>query len=202
MVTWDFSGHLIVASGTGVPPDFSVGTPFHIFLSFDAAAAQIGALPGSGGGMRYSYDPSSLSMDIFAGTTCHPCHPGGAGLIYMRDNYQDSSRGFPDPIDGYTFALLGSDGFDVQITARGPEFLDIINGPGLQENPDPRLAGLSGSQFFAGCSNDRCGNTDIEGHFDSITRVPEPAVPTLLGLGILGMLLVRRRQRTTFRRNS
>jgi hypothetical protein len=197
LVTWRVQGHLTEADGG--PPDFLVNNPFTLLINFDAAASLNGTQVGDTG-FRYSYNANSLSFDLFAGTTCNPCHraatdPGSSGIIFLRDNFS-LAPGFPAPIDGYTFAILDGD-FNFQVIMRGP-ILDIINGPGLTENPDPRLASYDTPGFssvFQICRpTPNCSELEIFGQVESVSRVPEPHTLGLLGLGMLGLAATSRRK--------
>lgn len=144
-------------------------------------------------------------INLFIGTTCtvsSPCHPavsnpGATAYIFLRDGFS-SLPGFPQPIDGYTFGILSAEGLNIQITMRGP-ILDLVNGPGLAESPDPRLAsfGTPGvSPDFQICSPiPSCSAVEIAGTINSVARIREPHVLGLLGVGMLGLAVARRRKR-------
>jgi hypothetical protein len=200
LVSWKLQGHLIGAYGG--PPDIGAGDPFTVLVNFNSAATLLSGQTVNGNtGVRYSYDASSLSFDIFAGTTCHPCHisasdPGSSGIIFVRDGFSLLPNA-PQPIDGYTFNILDDAGVNYSVIMRGP-ILDLVNGTGLPENPDPRLAsyGTPGfvSNFQVCFPVPDCTPLEIDGTIESVARVPEPHTIGLLGMGMLGLAARSRRR--------
>lgn len=196
-VSWEFRGSISQETGAAFA-DFSnlnVGDQFLILLSFDPSAALLQT--DSGGvfspGSRYRYDPSSLSASVTIGNTgpvAYAYDPNVAGsLLYLRDNSGDQVPNGEQVSDGLSFRIALPDRiFD--IIMRGP-VLDIFNGPGLPSTPDPRLAGLSLAVFQMSSLVD---DGYVRGDLSSVQSVPEPGTLTLLGLGLAGLGLTRRRK--------
>ena len=114
---------------------------------------------------------------------------GGFNLLWLRDNSADRSADEFDEVDGLTFALFDADGFGISIVLRGSD-LDIFNNGDLPTDPDPGLVNLeiavaqwSSEDGFAG------------GDISSIVRVPEPGTLLLLGAGLAGIGIGRRKKR-------
>lgn len=197
VVTWDIRGSIDGVEGEGWPdfPAASVGDSFQVLFSFDTDATELRADVGGrfAPGARYQYDPASLSASVVIGSSApveYRYDPTLSSLIFMRDNAGDvASEGV---IDGFTFGIgipIGSNG-SLGIIMRGT-VLDIVNGPGLPAVPDPRLADLEISRFqlFADSSG-------ILGEITSVrtaTSAPEPGTLALLGLGLAGLGMSRRR---------
>jgi hypothetical protein len=135
LVTWEFDGHITLAESDFGPPHFAVGNPFQLFMTFDTNAALL-STSSEGSGTRYTYSAASLSFKLFAASDCSPspCHPGPGldGFIFVRDNAQVGGTG--PQVDGYTFGrrLNNDPTFSFNVIVRGPEFLDIVNGPGCR----------------------------------------------------------------------
>ena len=191
LVTWEFTGEIDEVDGS---PGTSIGDMFSILVSFDTDAALERAQTGGrfGDGTRYEYDASAISMLVSLPGQADQLitlADDGFNLLWLRDNSADRSADEFDEVDGLTFALFDADGFGFSIVLRGSN-LDIFNNGELPTDPDPGLvdfeiaaAQWSSEDGFAG------------GRISSIARVPEPGTLILLGAGLAGIGIGRRRKR-------
>lgn len=191
-ITWEFTGEIDDVSGS---PGVAIGDAFHVLVNFDTDASLERAQTGGrfDPGTRYEYDASGVSMLVsFPGLSDQLITPFGDGLdlLWLRDNSGDRSLDEFDEVDGLTFALLDSNSIGVSIVLRG-SILDIFNGGDLPVNPDPRLVDLEIARF-QWLTADGSAFGDVA----AISRVsvPEPSTLALLGIGLLGMGLARRRR--------
>ena len=130
--------------------------------------------------------------------------------ILVRNNTPDPQ--IPaDTVDGYAFSteqcigppLCGIGDLDaaVVVVMRGLDLSLVTNGLLLPESPSPSMNTLRlrefdvcrGNIIDANGGND-CRFVDVEGVFNSVSRVPEPATLALLGLGFAGIAASRRRK--------
>jgi hypothetical protein len=182
---WEFQGRFTSVSGSDVPAGVADGTPFRIVVGFDTAAALVPAVPpgsnpqaGSAGGLRYNYT-SPMRWQIYAGTECNPCEVSlQNGSIILRDDFSNFAGDPPvaqPAVDGYSFGGTDDD-TSLDLIMRGTT-TDIVNGPGLALEPDPRLADLAIAGFqvcgpFDLPFNDpsRCSHIALEGEIDAVIR--------------------------------
>lgn len=164
---WEFQGRFTSVSGSDAPAGVAPGTPFRIVVGFDTDATLIGdPQPGSAGGFRYNYT-SPMRWQIYAGPECNPCELSVQnGNIILRDDY---SNGEP-AVDGYSFGAIDDD-TDLNLTMRGTT-TDIVNGPSLALEPDPRLADLAIAGFeVCGPYNPyTCSRIALNGEIDAVIR--------------------------------
>lgn len=174
---WEFQGRLTGRAGTDVPADFTVGTPFRVVVGFDTNATLDRVINGTASGTRYNYT-SPMRFLIYLGTTCDPCEVSAPdGSIFLRDDYANLVGDPPAAeaaVDGISLSV--QDGpTSIGVVLRGP-VLDIINGPSIPLNPDPRLADLAISVFqacepFPGdATTPGCSALEISGDIDRVTR--------------------------------
>ena len=180
LTTWEIRGHITASQGAELAA-FQPGDPFRILVNFDRAAVPSATIP-LPPGTRYNYPASSLSFDIFIGSL-GPFHadlgtgPNESGSIILRDNASFPNLGDP-PVDGYSFGVTSFDPNDggvfssVLLVMRG-SILDIVNGPGLAETPDPRLASLADHAFqvcrSTAANQGSCDAGLLDGAIDSVS---------------------------------
>lgn len=191
LVTWQVDGLISEVDGSS---SSTVGDEFRVLVNFDTNALLEIAQTGGrfGAGTRYEYDASGVSflvsLENQADQVITPI-VGGINLLWLRDNSADRDCCEPPEVDGLTFALLDDQGYGVSIILRG-SILDIFNNGDLPTDPDPRLVDLE-IAAFQWVVDDGFTSGDVL----SINRVPEPGTLALLGIGLFGIGLSRRRKK-------
>lgn len=202
-VTWELQGHIDYVNLAGTlldrMPDWAdvaTGEEFRVLLGFDTDAALLRTRSGGqyAPGVRYEYDPSSLSFLIQIGART-PIELGysvlaglGRQLIYARDNAGDlADDGEGAQVDGYTIGVASDDNLlTAGVLMRGA-ILDIVNGPVLPATPDPRLANLAMSVLNVAAWDDSGGF--LSGVMTSVRAAPTPVPePSTLMLGVIGLV--------------
>jgi hypothetical protein len=215
-VTWKITGVFgtggsFVDPANNVPGCVTPGSSFDLFLSFNPSAVLRGQGAGAASGMRYRYDGSSLAMSLYSAScdsTFNPVNTGGVdgSNIVLFDNFANTGQ---LARDGLVFSMFdgSSDGGPPQnnvwyVQMAGTTLLDMFNGPGLPSSPDPRLVTGDRGHFVEFCTpynvvidSDQCTDTDVYGFFNNISSVPEPGTLALLGLGVAGLGMTRRRKK-------
>jgi hypothetical protein len=193
-VVWELNGTVTSATGTfGALMDQT----FVVLMGFDTSATLLATRTGGrfDPGARYEYDPSSVYFDVSIGgnpAVRYSASPGDLSNLFARDNSGDLASTELPVLDGYSFLVQSPGGDGAGWVVRG-SILDIVTGPALPTNPDPRLLDLETNVFsIRDLGGSAGGSVTSVARFSA--RVPEPGTLALLGLGLAGLGLSRRRK--------
>ena len=190
-----------IASVTGTAPGFGsalVGDHFVVTASFDTNAALLIAHTGGvyGPGERDDYSGASLVLTLTVGAsgpiafTYSPTSPTSSfNRIIVRDGAGDQPVN-GSPADGISLGLMYEDFSAIGVIFRTDD-LSVVNGLSLPENPYLGMAAfpVRTFQYFG-------DSYSLSGDVTSVSRiaVPEPGTLALLGLGLAGLGMTRRRK--------
>ena len=218
LVSWQFGGTLNTVSGTASEiSGVAAGDTFSVILTFDTAAPVTNpAGCGTGGigttcrhngpGAQLAFTSLQLGSKSFPAFGIDP----NRNTIIVRNNT-------PPPLlpgevssvilDGYTWGGSDFDGGtgelnSINLILRGPEDLNVVtDGRFLPAVPPPGMLswGTRTFEICVGISTDGgfgspCEIAFVNGKVNRISAVPEPGTLALLGLGIAGLGLSRRRK--------
>lgn len=196
------SGHLTAVMGSG-PPD-SFGSPINVLVE--------SATPDT---LVFSYD-LNVNVGIAGGgyAAGDSIWFGRQAAVYVEEGYQIESMS----ITAYGTAVVRGDGNASYYTGYGPVYY-VRGEPGVNKtvtfemnrtlsprpgpiNPDDSFwvvsrdlyGPLFGFSYSAAAGDSISINVDRVVYSASVVAVPEPSTWALMGLGLIGLTLVRRRQ--------